>query len=275
MPLAPRAQARYGRARRPRAAVAPAPQPDAVGHHDRAGQHQALAGDGRLQRSVLPRRHGWRRACASAAGRPPRTIAASPRHTAANRASAVTSAGASRPRAPAQPRRQHRRAVHAEGLWQRAGRDQRRIAAVADGHVHAGVLQQIHGPRAGVQPQLVLRVRLMEAPQSRHQPQRGEECVVETVSAPVSGAGRSASSVCAIQQRPCAEQAGAPRSGARRAAPLEQRDAHAVRAAWCDTAVGVTASSATASLKLHSRAADSKVRSAVTRGWRTWIRQAL
>ena len=70
---------------------------------------------------------------------------------------------------------------------------------------------------------------------------------METVNAPASGAGRSASSVCAISSS-------APCTPANRLAPLsvrrtprgalEQRDAHALfeRLTWCDTAVGVTAS---------------------------------
>ncbi|MNQ95284.1 hypothetical protein D3C85_1108380 [compost metagenome] len=84
--------------------------------------------------------------------------------------------GHQRGRAPARLRHLRRRAIHAKPFGQRAGRMQGRIAlaAVADGHVHARVLQQVHGIRAGIQAQLILRTGLMEAPQPRHQPQRRE-----------------------------------------------------------------------------------------------------
>ena len=135
---------------------------------------------------------------------------------------------------PAQPRGQGRRAVHAEGLGQRAGRHQRRIAllAIADGHVHAGVLQQVHGPRIGVQPKLVLRVCLMETPQSRHQPQRGEGMRGgDRQRARIRRRPQRVQRLRDIQQRAmhAGEQAGAPLGQAHAARhALEQRDAHAL-----------------------------------------------
>ena len=67
-----------------------------------------------------------------------------------------------------------RRAVYPEPFGQRAGRVQCGIArpAVADGDVHAGVLQQVHGIRRRIQTQLILRVGLVKAPQPGHEPQR-------------------------------------------------------------------------------------------------------
>ncbi|MNV53568.1 hypothetical protein D3C71_1457220 [compost metagenome] len=48
------------------------------------------------------------------------------------------------------------------------------VRAVPDRHIHTGVLQQVHGIRAGIQAQLVLRIGIVEASQPGHQPQRRE-----------------------------------------------------------------------------------------------------
>ena len=182
-------------------------------------------------------------------------------------------------RAPAQPRRQHRRAVHAEGLWQRAGRHQRRIAllAIADGHVHAGVLQQIHGPRW--RPAEAGTAGTPDGtPQSRHQPQRGEGMRGgdRQRARPAPAAARPASARYPAARHARRRTGWRPsRSGARGA--LEQRDAHALferldlvrHGGGRDRQLAAASLSCAAARPIRRCAARSRA------GWRTWLRHLI
>lgn len=149
---------------------------------------------------------------------------------------------------------------------------QRRIlrAAVTHRHVHAGVLLQIDHLGAGLQAHQIVRVRLVETSQARHQPQRRERVRDRDAQRPGAGLRPQALERGGdVQQR--AVHPGKQRFAFRRQPhaarhPLEQRKPQLLfqRFDLVRIAVSVTVSSAAASLKLRRRAADSKVRNALT-----------
>ena len=226
-------------------------------------------------RGVLPRRHGWRRACASAAEPAASHHAASPHHTRRIAPAPVTSAGASRPRArPAS--RPAPRAVHA------GTRAASRPPPAPDSASGCGWprprWRPAAGPRAarGVQPRCV-RVCLMETPQSRHQPQRGEG---------MRGGDRQRARIRRRPARPASARYPTARHARRRTGwrplsvrrtprgALEQRDAHALfERLTLRHGRGRDRQLRPASLSCATRATDSNAQHAA--GWRTWLRQMI